>query len=445
MAHTAVQKRPAAKSGKPFQLRRFIPRKPLNRMFILLFLSLFQAVTFYQALTLTVTVEGVAYRNMDLFLYFALFLVLEWVYVLIGSFALKKKSFELEALGFFLTGIGLTMVASVHPDQFKTQYIATILGIAVFIGLTWFLGDINRVMKMRLPIAILALVLLAVNLIIGKEIHGARNWIKIGSLSFQPSELVKVAFVFVGAATLEKLQTTRSLTTYLIFAVGCIGALFIMKDLGAALIFFFTFLIIAFMRSGDIRTIILVCVAAALGALLIITFKSSYVMERLAAYRHIWEPDVMQGKGFQQTRVLIYAVSGGLFGVGIGNGYLRNIFASSSDLAFGVICEEWGILMALLIILIFAALTVYTVRCAPTSRSAFYSIASCAAAGMLLFQTCLNVFGVTDLLPLTGVTLPFISQGGTSIICVWGLFAFIKAADIRTYPKLYTEPEVVTK
>lgn len=221
---------------------------------------------------------------------------------------------------------------------------------------------------------------------------------------------------------------------YIIFSVACVIALFLMYDFGAALIFFFTFILISFMRSGDIRTIGLVCGGALLGAVLILLFRP-YVAERFATYRHIWE--FMDSGGYQQTRVLIYSASGGLLGVGIGNGRLRDVFASTTDLVFGVLCEEWGLILAVTVIFAYAVLAIHAIRSAQNARSAFFSIAAVSAAGMMLFQVCLNVFGITDILPLTGVTLPFISQGGSSIICSWCLAAFIKACDKRTYPEFY--------
>lgn len=203
-----------------------------------------------------------------------------------------------------------------------------------------------------------------------------------------------------------------------------------MHDFGTAVIFFVTFLIIAFMRSGSIRTIVLVCSAAVIGLFLILQFKP-YVADRFAGWGHIWEDPA--NTGYQQTRVLTYSASGGLFGMGLGNGYLKEVFAGNSDLVFGMLCEELGLLLALSIIACLALFVIYTLSDVTRSRSTFYSISSCAAAGMLLFQACVNVFGATDVLPLTGVTLPFISAGGSSMIGVWGLLAFIKASDERTY------------
>jgi cell division protein FtsW (lipid II flippase) len=126
-------------------------------------------------------------------------------------------------------------------------------------------------------------------------------------------------------------------------------------------------------------------------------------------------------------------VSGGLLGIGIGQGKLKHVFAATEDLVFGVICEEWGMLIAFLIALSFVFIFIHSIRSANGARSAFYSIASCAAGGLFLFQSALNIFGVTDFLPLTGVTLPFVSRGGSSTISCWALLAFIKAADNRTW------------
>ena len=134
--------------------------------------------------------------------------------------------------------------------------------------------------------------------------------------------------------------------------------------------------------------------------------------------------------GFQQTRVLIYIASGGLFGLGIGKGKLRDIYAASTDLVFGVICEEWGLLLGLAILMAYGFIAVYAIHASRRASSTYYSIAAVASAGMLLFQASLNVFGITDLLPLTGVTLPFVSRGGTSMICSWALLAFIKSPDL---------------
>lgn len=389
-------------------------------------------VTIFQALTGTVAITGNGF-NSKLFAIYAGFIILEWGYFIVASTFFGQNNFEIEIIGFLFSGIGLTNVATVDDGYALKQVVAIVLGLFVFIAMLVVMRRTDIVMKLRMPVAVAAVGLLVANLALAKYTNGALNWITIGGISVQPSEFVKLAFIFVGAASLDKLQNARSLTKYLIFSFGCVGALFLMKDFGTALIFFFTFIIIAFMRSGDVRTIAIVCVAALLGALMIVYFKP-HVAARFRAYRHIWE--LINDEGMQQTRTLIYSASGGLFGLGIGKGELRNVVFASTDLAFGMICEEWGMIIAFTIVITYALILLYAIKVARNTRSAFYAIAACAAAGLLLFQTSLNIFGVTDILPFTGVTLPFISRGGSSVISSWGMLAFIKSADIRTYPKL---------
>lgn len=405
----------------------------VDRGFILLLLTIFQ---FFSCLP--VVFEGGKFYavNAICFLGFTLF---EWLYVAVMHLAFKKVNFELEFIAFFLSGIGMTLTASVSKSGHIKQLAAVIIGVVVYDILLWFLQDVKRVMAVRMPLAVFALCFLAGSFLLirfaGSAINGAYNWLVIGGkLSVQPSEFVKIAFIFVGAASLDKLLTSKNIYLYIAFAVGCIGVLFLMRDFGTALIFFFTFLVIAFMRSGDIRSLLFICAGALLGAVLIIYFKP-YVAQRFAVYRHVWEN--YDTSGYQQVRTLIYSVSGGLKGLGVGNGRLRYVAASTTDLVFGMVCEEFGMIVAFAIVISFAIITVYAIRTSRSAPSTFYSIAACSAAAMLLFQTCLNIFGITDILPLTGVTLPFVSQGGSSMICSWALFAFIKAADVRTYPKVF--------
>ena len=304
-------------------------------------------------------------------------------------------------------------------------------GLIIFIALVFILGNVDFCMKIRPVVAAGAIAFLAANIVLAKWLNGAGNWIEIAGFRLQPSEFVKVAFIFVGAATLEKIQTSKNMIAFIGFSVVCVGALVVIRDFGTALIFFMTFLIIAFMNSGDIKTIALAIASAVMGGVIVLKYRS-HVMQRFEAYRHVWEHPY-ESTGWQQTRVLVGLASGGLFGVGIGNGYVRNVYAPVSDSIFGVLCEEWGYLFAILLVLSFVVIAVSALVNSIASRSAFYSIASVAGAGLLLFQCALNIFGITDILPLTGVTIPFVSLGGSSMISCWAILAFIKASDVRTY------------
>ena len=356
--------------------------------------------------------------------------VAEWSFFSVSYFILKRVTFELEALALFLSGIGAILLIRQEERSAYMQLAATVVGFVIFCIIIKLIEDPDRIYRFRLALMIFAVLLLGTSIVFGKVTNGAANWIYIGIFSFQPSELVKVIYIIIGAGTLDKLNTKKDLFIFIGFSVVCVGLLAIMRDLGTALIFFITFLLIAFMRSGDFKTIILAVAAAVFGATFAIRFMP-YVADRFKAYRNVWK--YAQAEGYQQTHVLTFIASGGLFGVGIGNGFLKQVAASESDLVFGLVAEEMGIIVAITLALAVALLVVYARAITTRSRSTFYSISACCAAGLLVVQLTLNIFGATDLLPLTGVTFPFISSGGSSIISCWGLLAFIKAADERTY------------
>lgn len=362
---------------------------------------------------------------------FVILFTASWVLYFFSRRILKRVSFEIETVGLLLSSIGILLLSGEGLDTVKMQIAAFGIGIVLFCFLVWFMSDLERVMKLRLYIAIGAILLFVANLVLGKDVNGSRNWIFIGPFSFQPSEFIKIAFVFVGASTLDRLQTKKNITEFIVFAAICLAFLFLMRDFGTALIFFACFLIIAFMRSGSFRTIFLILAAACFGVFLILQFKP-YVAQRFSGWMHVWE-HTQDSLGYQQVRTMTYIASGGLFGLGLGNGILKYVAAGDSDLVFGMLCEEQGLLMGMAVLFALVLFILYARSDVTRSRSTFYAIAACAVSGMLLFQAALNVFGPTDVLPLTGVTLPFISAGGSSMISVWGLLAFLKASDERTY------------
>ncbi len=357
-------------------------------------------------------------------------LLLEWAVYFISKYVFHRNNFEIESIALFLSGIGIINLCTVDVKDAITQTTALVVGIVMFEVLVLLIKHADFSMKLRPYIAVFAILILIVNLVFGKVKNGAQNWIALGSYSIQPSEFVKIAFIFIGSSTLKGIQTAKNLTGFILFSAACMGALFLMGDFGTASIFFVTFILIAFMRSGSFRTLILTCSSAALGAGFILKFKP-YIATRFSAWRHVWQ--YSDGVGFQQTRVLICAASGGLLGLGLGHGCLKNVFAGPSDLVFGMLCEEWGVIFSILVLLNIVLLAMYTKHEGVRCRSVFYTISSCCAAGMMAFQMIMNVFGVVDILPLTGVTLPFVSMGGSSLISVWALMAFIKASDDRTY------------
>ena len=336
--------------------------------------------------------------------------------------------FEMETIAFFLSTLSLSVTASSAPVSLPKQFFAVLLGLALFLTLGIFLRDLERVKKLRWLMAAGAIGLLGITLVLGQRKYGATNWISLGGMSFQPSEIAKICYIYAGSATLERLFHRRNLTLFMVLTGGCIGLLALMSDFGTAAIFFVTFLVIAYLRSGDFATLGLICGGAAFGAGIVLKFKP-YILSRFASWGHAWQ--AASTTGYQQTRAMSAAASGGLVGVGAGEGWLHTVPAADTDLVFGMLCEEWGLLIALLAVVSIVTLALFAARACRVGRSAFYTIAACAAGSLMVVQTALNIFGAMDLLPLTGVTLPFVSNGGSAMLASWGLLAFLKASDTR--------------
>lgn len=402
--------------------RRTAPGKIFASGAMFGYLTIFQVILLFQHLC-TASDE---YRASVGLAFTALFAVM-WLYFIIMR-AAGRRGLEVEVLAFFLSTVGLSVAATCAPESMLKQIILILVGIAVFLIFGAWLRDLRRVKKMRIAAAIFAGILLVANVAFGLTQFGAKNWIEIGGFTIQPSEFVKLAYVYAGAATLDRLYRKRNLLVFIAFSAACVGALALMGDFGTALVFFSTFLVISFLRSGSFSTIILAVTGAGLAGFLAISAKP-YIAQRFAHWGRAWED--VNGAGFQQTRALSATASGGLFGRGGGNGWLHNIVASETDLSFEVVSEELGLVVALCAVAAIILMAVFIVRNAAKARSSFYVIAGVGAISMMMVQMSLNVFGSVDILPFTGVTFPFVSMGGSSLISCWAMLAFVKATDTR--------------
>lgn len=342
--------------------------------------------------------------------------------------AIRRRSFEVETLAFFLCTLGAAAIATVKPGELGKQSAAMVLGVLMFLLIGWSLRDLERAKRFRYLAVLAGVGFLVVTLLFGKEYYGAKNWLVIGNLSLQPSELSKVCFVYAGASTMDRIMNKRNLILFIAYSVVICGLLALMNDFGTALIFFCAFLIIAYLRSGSMGTIALACTALGFAGVLALRI-APHALSRFATWRHIWDDPF--NSGYQQTQAIMCIASGGLFGLGPGNGYLQKVFAADSDIVFATVSEEWGLLVAVQMVLAISTLGLFAIRTSRVSRSSFYCIGGCTAAGILLIQASLNCLGTVDILPFTGVTFPFLSNGGTSMIGAWGLLAFVKAADTR--------------
>ena len=372
----------------------------------------------------------------DIALGFCSLIVMEWS-CFNAMRIINRSGFEIETLAFYLSSLGMSVAASSTPEDMYKQILLTLAGLVLFLLCGWWQRSLHRTARARIPVALGALLLLGINVVASDAVLGARNWLEFWGFSFQPSELVKVAYVYVGAATLDRLFRQRNLYVFIAFSAICVMALALIGDFGTALVFFVCFLVISFMRSGSVATVMLAVTGAVLAGFLAVSARP-YIAQRFASWGHVWED--IYDTGFQQTRAMSAAAAGGLFGKGAGNGWLHSIFAANTDLVFGMICEELGLLIALCTVAAVILLAFFAVRSARTGRSAYYGIASCAAMSILLVQMALNVFGSMDILPFTGVTFPFVSRGGSSLLSCWMMMAFLKSADTRREASFAVRP-----
>lgn len=341
---------------------------------------------------------------------------------------MRRSGFEVETIAFFLCTMGLGVIASVDPEELIKTLVTMFVGVVIFMIIGFCMRELNTAKKLRYVAAALGPLMLMVVLLFGTEYYGAKCWLMIGGFSFQPSELVKISFVFAGASTLDRLMTKRNLFLFILYSGIICVLLALCNDFGSAMVFFAAFLVIAYLRSGDFATISLICAGTGFAGFMALKLKP-HIASRFASWRHIWED--ISSSGHQQTQALMCLAAGGLFGLGAGNGQLKYVFAADSDIVFCTVCEEWGLIIGICCVLALVIIAMFAVRSASLCRSSFYAISACAAMTILLFQMILNVFGTVDFLPFTGVTFPFLSNGGSSMMGAWGLLAFVKAADTR--------------
>lgn len=160
--------------------------------------------------------------------------------------AIRRKGYEVETIAFFLSTLGMAIIATADPGEAGKQIAAMVLGLILFLFIGWSLRDLERARRCGIWPQALAFFSCLVNLVFGVEKFGAKNWIQIGPMSFQPSELVKICFVFAGASTMERIVTKRNLFLFIAYSGVICGCLALMNDFGTALIFFAAFLVIAY-------------------------------------------------------------------------------------------------------------------------------------------------------------------------------------------------------
>lgn len=323
--------------------------------------------------------------------------------------------------------VGIAVLYRIDPSFAYKQLVWVILGIIGYMTIVIALPDLKSFAKYKKIYMIITLILMPMGLIYGliteQSINGAMNWVYIGPFGFQPSEFGKIALVLYLSSSLMNYESKNVIkedfkqliepALVVMFSLVC---MVLQTDLGSTLIFFgisVTMLYIATSKKKYVFTCLGLSVVGALGAYGVF----GHIQRRVMIWLDPWEYATAEGYQIVQG---LYAIStGGLFGVGLGNGYPDLIFASESDYIFAIICEEFGTIFAVGLMIIYFLLFYRGIRTAFLTKDRFSLLAAVGFSTMIACQTLVIVGGIFKVIPLTGITLPLISYGGSSMLTIF--------------------------
>ena len=319
--------------------------------------------------------------------------------------------------------IGFVMIGRLNQDYAVRQIIfaAAICLVGLFIPLI--IERFQHFDRFGSAYAVIGILMLALVFVIGKSVYGARNWIIIGGFAMQPSEFVKIIYVFFVAALLA--QSTKLQDVVKVGAVAGIHVLILVaeKDLGAALIYYITFLAILYVASRQ-PLYLAAGVGAGAVAAVVAYHLFTHVQTRVIAWKDPW--GTIDKAGYQIAQSLFAIGTGGWFGMGLGEGLPGKIPVAESDFIFSAISEEFGAFFAICLILVEVSCFILFVNIALKMTRRFYKLTALGLAIEYIFQVFLTIGGVTKFIPSTGVTLPLVSYGGSSVISTVILFCIIQ-------------------
>lgn len=261
------------------QKERLESKRPSAGKTISSSLTLLELTVFQLFLLLQHALSAKEADLLSIALAFFVIILLEWC-CYCAMRVIDRTGFEVETIAFYLTTLGMSVAASSTPQDMFKQIVLVMSGVVLFLLVGAWMRNLNRTTALRYPVGFLALVLLAVNVVLGDNINGSSNWLSVGGFTFQPSELVKVAYIYTGASTLGRLYHKRNLFGFIVFSAICVIALALIGDFGTAVVFFVGFLIISFMRSGSFATVLLAISGAGMAGVLAVSIKP-YIARRL--------------------------------------------------------------------------------------------------------------------------------------------------------------------
>ncbi|NPV52897.1 MAG: FtsW/RodA/SpoVE family cell cycle protein [Firmicutes bacterium] len=329
----------------------------------------------------------------------------------------------------FLTGFGIIETYRLRPDLAWRQFSWVMIGLALLVALGIFLRDYGDLQRYEYLWGVLSVVLLALTIVFGKSAGGARAWLGMGRFRFEPSEFVKIFIIIFLASYLNDagkafMIPTRRLWRIWAPELAYVGPLIVMwglsfsllilqKDLGAAFLFFGVFLSMLYVASGRPSYVIFGLMLLILGG--VVSYHLfDHVRVRMDMWINPWAD--VDGRGYQIVQALFALGSGGIFGSGLGLGHPSVIPAVETDFVFASLCEELGFAAGAAIIALYLVLTYRGLRVALRARDEFGSLLATGLASLLGLQALTIIGGVLRLVPLTGVTMPFLSYGGSSLI-----------------------------
>ncbi len=339
-----------------------------------------------------------------------------------------------------LSFIGLTMIYRLNVHMARLQFYWVLVGAACFVLVLLLLKDYTRLGRYHYIIALGAVILLAVTMVFGSMRNGARLWLQIGPLSYQPSELAKLLLVIFFAAYLADkkellARTGRRVGGFVVPPMKYFGPLLVMwgfsllllifqRDLGSSLIFFGMFLAILYVATSRMVFVVVGIILFLVGAMFCY-MGLPYVRDRVTIWLHPLSPELIQKESYQMAQSMFSIAEGGLTGRGIARGSPGYIPDVETDFIFSAIAEELGLTGALALVLLFLMLAARGMKIAMDSGDDFGKLLATGLTAVLTIQALVIMGGTTRLIPLTGVTLPFVSYGGSSIVSNFILIALL--------------------
>ena len=320
-----------------------------------------------------------------------------------------------------LSIIGIAIIYRLKPDEGYKQIVWFILGIIVYILVVVLFPQMTKIAKFKNILLIAVIVLMPIAVIFGKESWGATNWVYIGGFGFQPSEFGKIILVFYLAAELIDFDSTKkgidNLKTLIkpaLVVMYSLGCLVLQTDLGSALIFFGVTVAMLYVGTSKKKYVVACLGLFSVGACVAYQLFS-HIRKRVQIWRDPWgDPD---NTGFQIVQGLYAIASGGMLGSGLGQGYTKDFVpVCTSDYVFAAICEEFGMIFGIGIMILFFLLFYRGIRSAFISREKFSQLVAVGLSSIIAFQTLVIIGGIFAIIPLTGITLPFVSYGGSSML-----------------------------